>query len=99
MKLSDAVLSGATVLGTQGPNGQLSPVFTTTGGRGMNDVLSAAQIGLIGRIPDGEEYRAFYWSNPWGATHGTPLCNWMRLCEAHKYRWADVINKLRGYGA
>lgn len=65
----------------------------------VNDVITAAQLGLLGRAPTHEEYLAFYWANPWGATHNTPLMNWMRLTESHHYRWADVINKLRAYGA
>ena len=106
MKLSDAIEAGATILKTTGPSYVISPVFIgpdVVGGplrmMVVNDVLSAAQLGLLGRVPAQEEYLAFYWDNQWGATHNTPLLNWMRAAEAHRYRWADVIGKLRGYGA
>lgn len=106
MKLSDAIEAGAGVLKTMGPSHVISPVFVgldVVGGpprtMAVNDVLSAAQLGLLGRVPTQEEYLAFYWSNPWGATHNTPLLMWMRLTESHHYRWADVINELRAYGA
>ena len=106
MKLSDAIESGAAILKTTGPSCVLSPVFIgpdVVGGpprlMAVNDVITAAQLGLLGRAPTHEEYLAFYWANPWGATHNTPLMNWMRLTESHHYRWAGVINKLRAYGA
>lgn len=64
-----------------------------------NDALTAAQLGFMDRTPTNEEYLAFYWANPWGATHNTTLLNWLKLTESHRYRWADVINKLKSYGA
>ena len=106
MKLSDAITIGAAVLKTAGPSLLTSPVFIgmdIIGGSprimAVNDVLSAAQLGLLGRPPTQEEYTAFYWNNPWDATHNTSLLNWMRLTEAYRYKWSDVINKLRVYGA
>ena len=107
MKLSDAIARGAGILRTTGPGQPLGPVFVGPSVIGsstprdtiVNDALTAAQIGLLGRLPTNEEYLAFYWANPWGATHSTQLGYWLRLTESHKYRWADVINKLKAYGA
>lgn len=106
MKLSDAIAAGATILKTTGPSHVISPVFVGPDVVGaaprmmaVNDVLTAAQLGLLGRTPTQEEYLAFYWNNPWGATHNTPLLNWVRMAETHRYRWADVIGKLVAYGA
>lgn len=104
MKLSEAIEIGASVMRTEGPQATpafikpFNPVGTPTPMM-MCDVLTAAQYGLLGRVPTQAEYLAFYWSNPWGATHNTPLLNWMRGTEAHRYRWADVIKKLKEYGA
>lgn len=97
MKLSDAIVAGATVLKTEGPSHEI--YRASTGAVYCLDVLTAAQIGLLGRIPNEAEYLMFYWSNQWGATHGTPLMAWMRMTEAHSYRWATVIKQLKSYGA
>jgi hypothetical protein len=94
--MSDAIERGAAVLRTTGPS--CSPVFVAPGRMMLNDVLTAAQFGLLGRVPEQGEHCMFYWENQWGATHGTYLMYWMRLTEVHFYRWADVINKLRGHG-
>lgn len=95
MKLSDAIERGAGALRTTGPN--CSPVFVGPSCMMLGDVLTAAQFGLLGRVPEQDEHIAFYWENPWGAVHGSDLLYWMRLAEAHRYRWADVVNKLRGH--
>ena len=101
MKLSEAIAAGAALLRTNGPGQPYGPVFVgdECEARVVNDALTAAQLGLLGRVPTAAEYLAFYWANPWGATHGTPLGDWLRLTEAHRYRWADVISKLQSYGA
>jgi hypothetical protein len=87
VKLSEAIALGAAVLKTNGPE------------HPHKDVLTAAQIGLLGRLPTQAEFNLFYWSNPWNLVHGTDLEHWARLTVTHRYRWADVINKLKSYGA
>lgn len=96
MKLSDAIERGATALRTTGPS--CSPVFIAPGQMMLNDVLTAAQLGLLGHVPEQDEHCAFYYENPWGAVFKTNLEYWMRLVEVHNYRWCDVISKLRGHG-
>ena len=96
MKLSDAIERGATALRTTGPS--CSPVFIAPGQMMLNDVLTAAQFGLLGYVPEQAEHLAFYYDNPWGAVHCTDLMYWMRLTEAHYLTWAEVIKKLRTHG-
>jgi len=85
MKLSEAIQAGATLLKTTGPH------FT------KGDCLTAAQAGLLGRLPTEQESNDFYWQNQFNATAFTDLEYWMRMAVIFKYRWADVITKLRRY--
>lgn len=96
MIFSAAIEAGAGVLKTPGPTH--SPVFIAPGVIVAADVLGAAQLGLLGRPPAHNEMLAFYWANPWGVVHGTDLEYWARMVVVNRYRWADVIQKLRGYG-
>lgn len=90
MRLSDAIERGATILQTRGPSFE------------AGDCTVAMAAGVLGRLPTQAEANAHYWSqhsfdglvvNPCEA-----LELWMRYAVLHRYRWADVISKLRGYG-
>lgn len=95
MQLSDAIAAGARVLKTVGPTYQLVPV----GGVEIpGDIPTAAQIGVLGRVPTLAEIRAFYFMNEFGMVFETDLEYWSRMAVIHKYKWSDVINKLKEYG-
>lgn len=100
MKLSDAIQAGAGLLKTDGPTFQLKGgVVAVDGVSQCNDALTAAQVGILERRPTIREHCQFYWDNPWKITPGGDLEMWLRMTAIHGYRWADVIAKLRGYGA
>ena len=100
MKLSDAIQAGAAVLKTNGPTFALQGGVVAVGGISQcQDALTCAQIGIIGRRPAIKEHCQFYWVNPWNIKPGSDLELWLRMTAIHQYRWADVIAKLRGYGA
>lgn len=100
MKLSDAIQAGAAVLKTPGPTFMLrGGVVAVDGISQCEDALTGAQCGVLGRRPNIKEHCQFYWDNPWRITPGSDLELWLRMTAIHCYRWADVIAKLRGYGA
>jgi hypothetical protein len=86
VKLSDAIEAGARLLGTPGP---LHVV----------DCWTAAEAGLSGVVPDTAPVNTLYWENPWGIRPGSDLEHWLRLTVTFRYRWSDVLRRLRGYGA
>jgi len=100
LKLSDAIQAGAGLFKTNGPSFLLhGGVVAIDGISQCNDALTAAQCGLLGRRPTIREHCQFYWDNPWKIVPGSDLEIWLRMTAIHEYRWADVVGKLRGYGA
>ena len=100
MKLSGAIQAGAAVLKTPGPTFALrTGVVAIDGISQCEDAMTCAQIGVLGRRPTIKEHCQFYWANPWNIVPGSDLELWLRMTAIHGYRWADVIQKLRGYDA
>lgn len=85
MKLSEALLAGATILKSK-------PSFN-------EDCWSALAAGLHGTRPSDDQVRALYWENPWGIVPGSDLEYWFRLAILHGLRWGQIIKKLQGHNA
>lgn len=96
MRFSDAIEAGAAKLNSPGPD--FRPHQLTPNLWAAPDVLLAAQIGLLGRMPTTEETRTFYYDNPW-APFSSDMEMWCRMAIFHEYKWNDVIKKLREYNA
>jgi hypothetical protein len=100
LKLSDAIQAGAAILKTPGPAFVLRNNLTAIDGISQcEDALTCAQIGILGRRPSIKEHCQFYWDNRWKIVPGSDLELWLRLTAIHHYRWAEVLARLREYGA
>lgn len=86
MKLSEALLAGAAILGTRGP-------------RIGSDCWDALAAGVYGHIAEPWAVNELYWSNPWGVQPHSDLEMWLRLVETHRMTWDEIATKLEGHGA